>query len=66
MQEIVDEKTGEKIMVATESGQRVEWTAEENYKFKLSAFGDRLLEWIDENPKGIDHFIVDFGKGIDY
>lgn len=53
-------------MVAIESGQRVEWTAEENYKFKLSAFGDRLLEWIDENPKGIDHFIVDFGKGIDY
>lgn len=53
VQESVDEKTGEKIMVAIESGQRVEWTSEENYKFKLSAFGDRLLQWIDENPSAI-------------
>ncbi|KAL9550225.1 hypothetical protein PS6_005664 [Mucor atramentarius] len=53
VQESVDEKTGEKIMVAIESGQRVEWTSEENYKFKLSAFGDRLLQWIDENPNAI-------------
>ncbi|KAG2199540.1 hypothetical protein INT46_001240 [Mucor plumbeus] len=53
VQESVDEKTGEKIMVSIESGQRVEWTSEENYKFKLSAFGDRLLQWIDENPNAI-------------
>lgn len=53
VQEVVDEKTGEKIMVSIESGQRVEWTAEENYKFKLSAFGDRLLDWIDKNPNAI-------------
>ncbi|GAN11483.1 methionyl-tRNA synthetase [Mucor ambiguus] len=53
VQEAVDEKTGEKIMVAIESGQRVEWTSEENYKFKLSAFGDRLLQWINENPNAI-------------
>lgn len=53
VQESVDEKTGEKIMVAIESGQRVEWTSEENYKFKLSAFGDRLLQWINENPNAI-------------
>lgn len=52
VQEVVDEKTGEKIMVAIESGQRVEWTEEENYKFKLSLFKDRLLEWIKTNPKG--------------
>ncbi|CEP11890.1 hypothetical protein [Parasitella parasitica] len=53
VQETIDEKTGEKKMVAIESGQRVEWTSEENYKFKLSAFGDRLLQWIDENPNAI-------------
>lgn len=51
--QVIDEKTGEKVMVAIESGQRVEWTTEENYKFKLSAFGDRLIEWIDANPKSI-------------
>ncbi|CAO3643212.1 unnamed protein product [Mucor hiemalis] len=51
--EVIDEKTGEKVMASIESGQRVEWTAEENYKFKLSAFGDRLLDWIKENPNAI-------------
>lgn len=39
--------------MAIESGQRVEWTNEENYKFKLSAFQDKLLEWIDSNPTGM-------------
>ncbi|KAI7878345.1 hypothetical protein K492DRAFT_238624 [Lichtheimia hyalospora FSU 10163] len=53
VQEVVDEKTGEKYMVAIESGQRVEWTNEENYKFKLSAFQDKLLEWINSNPTAI-------------
>ncbi|KAI9260559.1 tRNA synthetases class I (M)-domain-containing protein [Phascolomyces articulosus] len=53
VQEAVDEKTGEKIMVSTESGQRVEWTEEENYKFKLSAFEEPLLKWIDDNPTAI-------------
>ncbi|KAF7731198.1 Methionine--tRNA ligase, mitochondrial [Apophysomyces ossiformis] len=52
VQEIVDE-AGNKIMVSIESGQRVEWTEEENYKFKLSAFGDRLLEWIEQNPRAV-------------
>ncbi|KAI7867873.1 tRNA synthetases class I (M)-domain-containing protein [Spinellus fusiger] len=51
--EVVDEKTGQKNMVAIESGQRVEWTSEENYKFKLSAFQDKLLSWITENPTAI-------------
>lgn len=50
---MTDEKTGEKIMVSKESGQRVEWTSEENYKFKLSAFEKDLLKWIDDNPKAI-------------
>ncbi|KAG2224893.1 hypothetical protein INT45_010842 [Circinella minor] len=53
VQETIDEKTGEKIMVAIESGQRVEWTEEENYKFKLSAFEEPLLKWINDNPTAI-------------
>ncbi|KAJ2855663.1 methionyl-tRNA synthetase, partial [Coemansia erecta] len=26
------------------------WVSEENYKFRLSAFKDRLIEWIETNP----------------
>ncbi|KAI7901075.1 tRNA synthetases class I (M)-domain-containing protein [Cokeromyces recurvatus] len=50
VQEVIDEKTGQKIMVSIETGQPVEWTSEENFKFRLSAFRDRLLEWIEKNP----------------
>jgi methionyl-tRNA synthetase len=31
----------------------VELLEEENYFFKLSAFGDRLLEWYEENPDAV-------------
>ncbi|MEI8282519.1 MAG: class I tRNA ligase family protein, partial [Armatimonadota bacterium] len=31
-------------------GNVVRWVSEENYFFKLSAFGDRLLKHIEENP----------------
>ncbi|RCI05033.1 methionyl-tRNA synthetase [Rhizopus stolonifer] len=51
--EVIEEKTGEKVMVAIESGQRVEWTSEENYKFKLSLFKENILKWIQENPNVI-------------
>ncbi|KAL1935512.1 hypothetical protein VTP01DRAFT_4652 [Rhizomucor pusillus] len=53
VQEIHDPNTGEKMMVAVESGKKVEWTAEENYKFKLSAFQEPLLKWIEANPDAI-------------
>ncbi|RUS20369.1 tRNA synthetases class I (M)-domain-containing protein [Endogone sp. FLAS-F59071] len=51
--EVVEEKTGEKYMASVESGQRVEWMAEENYKFRLSAFQGKLLEWLESNPQVI-------------
>lgn len=51
--EVIEEKTGEKVMVAIESGQRVEWTSEESYKFKLSLFKENILKWIQENPNVI-------------
>ncbi|KAL5037973.1 methionyl-tRNA synthetase [Batrachochytrium dendrobatidis] len=41
------------IMISKESGKVVEWTKEENYKFKLSAFRDKTIEWLKANPKVI-------------
>ncbi|KAJ2520894.1 methionyl-tRNA synthetase [Coemansia sp. RSA 1939] len=38
---------------AIESGQPVEWVSEENYKFRLSAFKDKLVEWLETNPDAV-------------
>ncbi|KAI1305412.1 methionyl-tRNA synthetase, partial [Mortierella claussenii] len=53
VEERTDEKKGEKYHVAIETGKLVEWTTEENYKFKLSAFAEKLSEWLDQNPDAI-------------
>ncbi|KAF9350625.1 methionyl-tRNA synthetase [Mortierella sp. AD094] len=53
VEEKINEKTGEKYHVAIETGKQVEWTTEENYKFKLSAFREKLLEWLEQNPHAI-------------
>ncbi|KAI8325207.1 tRNA synthetase class I [Martensiomyces pterosporus] len=50
VEERIDEKTGKRGMFAIESGQPVEWTSEVNYKFRLSQFRDKLIEWIEANP----------------
>ncbi|KAJ1820484.1 methionyl-tRNA synthetase [Coemansia sp. RSA 2598] len=50
IEERVDEKTGERRKYAIESGQPVEWVSEVNYKFRLSEFRDRLVQWIESNP----------------
>ncbi|KAJ2328682.1 methionyl-tRNA synthetase, partial [Coemansia sp. RSA 2681] len=47
VEERVDSSTGKRGMFASESGQPVEWISEVNYKFKLSEFRDRLIEWIE-------------------
>lgn len=41
------------LQIATETGNRVEWSQEENYMFRLSLFRDRLLDWLeaDETSK---------------
>ncbi|KAG8888063.1 methionyl-tRNA synthetase, partial [Tulasnella sp. 403] len=39
--------------VSKETGSKVEWMEEENYKFRLSAFREPLIEWLDENPRAI-------------
>ncbi|KAM0730719.1 Methionine--tRNA ligase, mitochondrial [Formica fusca] len=50
--ELVEQRdlTGKIIKVSAQSGNTVEWTEEENYKFRLSAFQDDLRHWLkDEN-----------------
>ena len=34
-----------------ETGTEVEWTSENNYHFRMSAFKDQLLNFYDENPR---------------
>ncbi|MCJ1247445.1 methionyl-tRNA synthetase [Trapelia coarctata] len=45
-----DPSTGRKFMASIETGKEVEWTSENNYHFRLSAFKDRLLDFYKENP----------------
>ncbi|TDH73408.1 hypothetical protein CCR75_003793 [Bremia lactucae] len=44
------EACGNVIKVSKESGHPVEMLHEENYKFRLSNFQNRLLEWLDAKP----------------
>jgi methionyl-tRNA synthetase len=41
---------GNTYKVSKESGHKVEMLREENYKFRLSAFQQPLLEWLDASP----------------
>ena len=36
---------------AKETGAAVEWVSEDNYYFRLSAYGDRLLEHVESHPE---------------
>lgn len=47
---IVEPSTGRKIMASIETGKEVEWTSETNYRFRLSAFKEPLLQFYKENP----------------
>lgn len=47
---VLDPSTGRKIMASKETGKEVEWTSEQNYHFRLSAFKDRLLDFYEQNP----------------
>ncbi|KAJ2719402.1 methionyl-tRNA synthetase [Coemansia sp. Benny D115] len=53
IEERVDPVTGVRAKYAIESGQPVEWVAETNYKFRLSAFRDRLIEWLETCPGAV-------------
>ncbi|GAA6048916.1 hypothetical protein JCM3770_007117 [Rhodotorula araucariae] len=51
--EVIDPKSGEKYMASKETGTRVEWMEEENYKFRLSAFREPLLNWLTSSPSPV-------------
>lgn len=46
-------KDGSEEMQSIETGAKVEWSQEVNYKFKLSAFQQPLIDWLKANPKAI-------------
>lgn len=48
--DVVDAKTGETKKVSIETQSEVVYQEEENYFFRLSAFRDRLLEFLELNP----------------
>jgi len=41
------------VRISVESGHQLEWVSEDNYKFRLSAFEQPLLEWLENNPNAI-------------
>lgn len=46
----LDPATGTTFMASKETGKEVEWTSENNYHFRLSAFKEPLLQFYKENP----------------
>ena len=46
-------KNGEIYYESIETGTRVEWTTEVNYKFRLSAFQEPLLSWLEAHEDAI-------------
>lgn len=50
IEEIIDEKSGKKIMVSKETQNEVTFQSEDNYFFKLSEFQIKLLDYIKSNP----------------
>ena len=47
---VLDPATGRKMVTSIETGSEVEWTSELNYRFRLSAFRERLLDFYRQNP----------------
>jgi len=51
---LVDKKqdpfTGEVFMASTESGNKVEWTEEKTYHFRMTELRDQLLQFYEQNP----------------
>jgi methionyl-tRNA synthetase len=43
---------GKQVTVSIETGKIVEWTAEENYKFRLGMVKDKLIDWLEKDPHG--------------
>ncbi|KAK6354244.1 methionyl-tRNA synthetase [Orbilia blumenaviensis] len=71
IQKTIHPPTGQEILVSKETGKTVEWMSEENYHFKLSSMGPRLLEFYDRNPKWLlpsqryDMLKAEVSKGLE-
>lgn len=50
---VLDPRTGHKKMVSKETNSEVQWSSEDNYHFRLSAFRDKLLAFYRANPDWI-------------
>ncbi|KAI9344330.1 tRNA synthetases class I (M)-domain-containing protein [Obelidium mucronatum] len=50
---VVDPKTNKQSTRSKETGKAVEWTVEENYKFRLGLVKERLVDWLKANPEVI-------------
>ncbi|ORY48656.1 hypothetical protein BCR33DRAFT_714391 [Rhizoclosmatium globosum] len=53
IEQVTDPKTNASIHVSKETGKVVEWTVEENYKFRLGSVRAQLVEWLEANPDAI-------------
>lgn len=68
--QIKPQEEGSEIMVSIETGSVVEWSSEETYKFKLSEFKDRLLQWLEANPRAVvpasvkDQLVAEIQRGL--
>lgn len=49
--DVIDPKTGQTKKVSIETNNEVVYHEEENYFFKLSAFQDKLIVFLEENPQ---------------
>ncbi|KAF2759233.1 methionine-tRNA synthetase [Pseudovirgaria hyperparasitica] len=64
---VLDTATGKTKNVSKETGKEVQWVSEINYRFRLSAFRERLLEWYKDNPRWIlpDVRMQDIVRGVE-
>jgi len=61
----IEDKDGQKLSIS--SGSKVEWMEEESYFFKLSEWGDKLLEYYEKNldfikPESRRNEVISFVK----
>lgn len=54
-------------MTSIETGAEVEWSSEQNYHFRLSAFRDKLLDFFKANPEWItpEHRMKDVVQAVE-
>ncbi|KAI8814578.1 tRNA synthetases class I (M)-domain-containing protein [Cladochytrium replicatum] len=50
VEEIAHVDLGRIMVISNETGNRVEWSSELNYKFRLSEMRGKLLEWLKADP----------------